>query len=105
LAPTLSGRSGVSSPRRPGEGIPGPAPEGVELEERDHNDDQDVQDKAEEHPGDPPQHRERSMFGPVQAAASVFQGAARGTEGATVLSNVGRSYPNRLENLRHQSRL
>lgn len=86
-------------PWRPGEGVPSPAPEGVELEKRDHDNDQNVQEKAEDHPRHAPQQRERPMFRPLQAAASVFEGAARGTEGTAVLSNAGRSCPNGSENV------
>jgi hypothetical protein len=86
-------------PWRAGEGVPSPAPEGVEFEKRDHDNDQNVQDKAEDHPRHAPQHRERPMFRPLQAAASVFEGAARGTEGTAVLSNAGRSCPNGSENV------
>jgi hypothetical protein len=85
-------------PWRPGEGVRSPAPEGVELEQRDHDNDQDVQDKAENHPRHAPQHGERPVFGPVQAAAGVFEGAARGAKGTAVLSNAGGSCPNGSKN-------
>jgi hypothetical protein len=86
-------------PWRPGEGVPSPAPEGVEFEKRDHDNDRNVQDKAEDHPRHAPQRRERPVFGPLQAAAGVFEGAACCTEGTAMLSNAGRSCPNGSENL------
>jgi hypothetical protein len=80
-------------------GVPSPAPEGVEFEQHDHHNDQDVQDKAESHRRHTPLHGERPVFGPVQPAADVFEGAAPGTERTAVLSNAGRSYPNGPERL------
>jgi hypothetical protein len=83
----------------PGEGVPSPTPEGVEFEKHDHDNDQDVQDRAKDHSRQAPQHRERPIFGPLQAASGVFEGAARSTEGTAPLSNAGRSCPNGSENL------
>ena len=88
----------ISVPWRPCEGIRSPAPNGVEFEKYDHDNDQDVQDKAENHPRHAPQHRERPVFGPLQAAAGVLEGAARGTDGTALLSNVGCSCPKGSEN-------
>jgi len=85
-------------PWRPREGVPGPSPEGVELEKHDHDKDQDVQDKAENDPRHAPQHGERPVFRTFQTAAGVFEGAARRTEGSAVLSNAGRSCPDGSEN-------
>jgi hypothetical protein len=81
-------------PWRPGERVPSPAPEDVQFEERDHDDDQNVQDKAEDDRRHAPQHPERPMFGPLQAAAGVFENAARGAKRTAVLSRAGRSCPN-----------
>ena len=88
----------TSVPWWPCEGVPSPAPVGVEFEKRDHDNDQDVQDKAENHPRHVPQYGERPVFGPLQAAAGVFEAAARHAKGTTVLSNAGGSCPNRSEN-------
>jgi len=84
-------------PWRPCEGVPSPAPESVEFEKHDHDNDQDVHDKAKNHPRNAPQRNERPMFGPLQAAAGVFEGAARGTKDTAALSDAGRSCPNRSE--------
>jgi hypothetical protein len=83
---------------RPCEGVPSPTPKGVEFKKHDHDNHQDVQDKTENHPRHAPQHGERPVFGPLQAAAGVFERAARGTEGTTVLLNAGCSCPNGSEN-------
>jgi hypothetical protein len=85
-------------PWRPCEGVPSPSPKGVDFEKHNHGNDQDVQDKAQNHSRYAPQQGERPVFGPLQAAAGVFEGAARGTEGTAVLSHAGCSCPNGSEN-------
>jgi hypothetical protein len=81
-------------PWRPCERIRSPAPNRVEFEKHDHDNDQDVQDKAENHPRHAPQRGERPTLGPLQAATGVFESAARGTKGTAVLSNARCSCPN-----------
>jgi hypothetical protein len=85
--------------------VPSPAPKGVEFDKHDHDNDQDVHDKAENQPRHAPQHGERPVFGRLQAAAGVFEGAARGTEGTALLSNAGCSYPQGSENAHRWPRL
>jgi hypothetical protein len=46
----------ISVPWRPCEGIRSPAAKGVEFEKHDHDNDQDVQDKAENHRRHAPKH-------------------------------------------------
>jgi hypothetical protein len=92
-------------PWRPCEGAPGSAPKGVEFEEHDHDNHQDVHDRTENHLRRASQHDERPVFGPLQAAAGVFEGAARGTEGTTVQSNAGCSCAKGSENPHRWPRL
>jgi hypothetical protein len=84
----------TSVPWRPCEGISSPAPNGVEFKKHDYDNDQEVQDKPENYPRHAPEHGERPMLGPLQAATRVFEGAARGTEGTALLSNARCSRPN-----------